>query len=134
MEALALSAPDFLALLTERPGIAMALLHNLIRRFRDADRIRIEFASAQTLGRVASRLCELAERHGEPDADGIAITLPISQEELAGWTGRIARGGGEGAAAAARARPHPHRAPADHRPRRGGPAPGGGVASVRSLA
>ncbi len=87
VEALALSAPDFLALLTERPGIAMALLRNLVRRFRDADRIRIEFASAQTLGRVASRLCELAERHGEPHADGIAITLPISQEELAGWTG-----------------------------------------------
>ena len=56
VEALALSAPDFLALLSERPGIAMALLRNLVRRFRDADRIRIEFASAQTLGRVASRL------------------------------------------------------------------------------
>ena len=30
---------------------------------------------------------ELADRHGEPAADGIAITLPISQEELAGWAG-----------------------------------------------
>lgn len=87
IEALALSAPDFLGLLSERPGIAMALLRNLTRRFRDADRIRIEFASAQTLGRVASRLCELAERHGEPDAAGVAITLPISQEELASWAG-----------------------------------------------
>ena len=32
-------------------------------------------------------LVELAEHHGEPDGDGIAITLPITQEELAGWTG-----------------------------------------------
>jgi CRP-like cAMP-binding protein len=87
IEALALSGPDFLALLEQRPGISLALLRNLVRRFRDADRIRIEFASAQTLGRVAARLMELADRHGEPAADGIAITLPISQEELAGWAG-----------------------------------------------
>ncbi len=48
---------------------------------------RIEFASAQTHGRVAARLLELADRHGEPDGEAIVITLPISQEELAGWTG-----------------------------------------------
>ncbi|HXV53707.1 MAG TPA: helix-turn-helix domain-containing protein, partial [Solirubrobacterales bacterium] len=28
-----------------------------------------------------------AERYGEPTEDGVVITLPISQEELAGWTG-----------------------------------------------
>jgi CRP/FNR family cyclic AMP-dependent transcriptional regulator len=87
IEALALSGPDFLALLEQRPVIAMALLRNLVRRFRDADRIRIEFASAQTLGRVAARLVELLDRHGEPAIGGTAITLPISQEELAGWAG-----------------------------------------------
>jgi CRP/FNR family cyclic AMP-dependent transcriptional regulator len=87
IEALALAAPDFLALLEQRPKIAIALLRNLVRRFRDADRIRIEFASAQTLGRVAARLIELRDRHGEPAEDGTAITLPISQEELAGWAG-----------------------------------------------
>ena len=87
IEALALSGPDFLALLDHRPGISLALLRNLVRRFRDADRIRIEFASAQTLARVAARLMELADRYGEPATDGIAITLPVSQEELAGWAG-----------------------------------------------
>jgi CRP/FNR family cyclic AMP-dependent transcriptional regulator len=87
VEALALAAEDFLALLEQRPGISMALLRDLIRRFRDTDRIRIEFASAQTLGRIAARLIELADQHGEPAHDGIAITLPISQEELAGWAG-----------------------------------------------
>jgi CRP-like cAMP-binding protein len=87
IEALAIAGEDFVALLERRPGISMALLHNLVRRFRDADRIRIEFASAQTLGRVAARLIELVDQHGEPVSDGIAITLPISQEELAGWAG-----------------------------------------------
>jgi CRP/FNR family cyclic AMP-dependent transcriptional regulator len=87
VEALAVSGQDFLALLERRPRIAIALVGDLVRRFRDADRIQIEFASAQTLGRVAARLAELSERHGEPVEDGIAITLPISQEELAGWAG-----------------------------------------------
>ncbi len=87
IEALALAGEEFLALLERRPGISMALLRDLVRRFRDVDRLRIEFASAQTLGRVAARLAELIEEHGEPVEDGIAVTLPISQEELAGWAG-----------------------------------------------
>jgi CRP-like cAMP-binding protein len=87
IEALALAGEDFLALLEQRPGISMALLRDLVRRFRDVDRIRIEFASAQTLGRVAARLTELVDQHGEAVPDGIAITLPISQDELAGWAG-----------------------------------------------
>jgi CRP-like cAMP-binding protein len=87
IEALAIAAADFRAMIETRPSFARALLHNLVRRFRDADRQRVEFAAAQTLGRVASRLVELADRYGEPSGDGTAITLPISQEELAGWTG-----------------------------------------------
>ena len=70
-----------------RPSFAHAMLRGLVGRFRNADRMRIEFAAANTLGRVAARLAELVERHGETTDDGIAITLPLSQEELAGWTG-----------------------------------------------
>jgi CRP/FNR family transcriptional regulator, cyclic AMP receptor protein len=87
VEALAISAPDFNAMIERRPGFAAALLRDLVRRFRDADRRRVEFAAAQTLGRVGARLVELADRHGERVDGGVAITLPISQEELAGWTG-----------------------------------------------
>jgi CRP/FNR family transcriptional regulator, cyclic AMP receptor protein len=87
VEALAVSAVGFRAMIDERPGLAGTLLRSLVRRFRDADRKRIEFAAAQTLGRVAVRLVELVDRYGEPSDAGIAITLPISQEELAGWTG-----------------------------------------------
>ena len=87
IEALALSAADFLALIEQRPSFSLALLRNLVKRFRDSDLMRVEFASAQTLGRVAARLVELLDRHGEPAEGGTAITLPISQEELAAWTG-----------------------------------------------
>jgi len=86
VQALAISAADFRALL-ERPSFADAMLRSLVNRFGDADRRRIEFASLQALGRVATALAALAEQHGEPDGDAIAITLPLSQEELAAWTG-----------------------------------------------
>jgi CRP/FNR family transcriptional regulator, cyclic AMP receptor protein len=87
IEALAISATDFRALVATRPGFANALVRHLVHRYRNADRMRIEFAAAQTLGRVAARLVELVDRHGETAEDGMVITLPLSQEELAGWTG-----------------------------------------------
>jgi CRP-like cAMP-binding protein len=88
VEALAISAADFHALLHANPGIAVALLRTLAHRFRGADAARIEFAASQTLGRVAARLLELVESYGERAEDGaVVITLPLSQEDLAGWTG-----------------------------------------------
>jgi CRP-like cAMP-binding protein len=86
VEALAIAAADFKALMNTRPGIAVALLRNMTDRFRDADRKRIEFGASHTIGRVAARLAELADRYGEPSGRGIVIELPITQEELAGWT------------------------------------------------
>jgi len=65
----------------------MVLVRMLNRRLRDADRKRIEFLAQDTVGRVCSRLVELAERFGESGGEGVHIDLVISQEELAGWTG-----------------------------------------------
>jgi CRP-like cAMP-binding protein len=56
-------------------------------RLRDADSKRIEYLAQDTVGRVCSRLVELAERFGAPEADGVHIELAITQEDLAGWTG-----------------------------------------------
>ncbi len=36
---------------------------------------------------MALRLVELADRYGERDDGRIRITLPLSQNELAAWTG-----------------------------------------------
>ena len=36
---------------------------------------------------MAARLVELAERFGEPTNGGVRVGLPLSQDELAGWTG-----------------------------------------------
>ncbi len=87
MEVLVVPARDFIALLGRMPGIALELSRMLSRRFRDADLKRVEFGASDTVGRVAARLVELAESHGDPTGEGIRITLPISQDELGAWTG-----------------------------------------------
>jgi CRP-like cAMP-binding protein len=87
VEAAVVAANDFRAFLSAHPRVAILLLEMLARRLRDADRKRVEFGAHDTLGRVAARLVELAERYGQPVTEGVRITLPLSQEELAGWTG-----------------------------------------------
>ena len=87
LEALAVSTRDFETFLEQHPRVALVILKVVIARLREADRQQIEFAAYHTLGRIARRLVELAERFGEPCEDGIQISLRISQEELAGWAG-----------------------------------------------
>jgi CRP-like cAMP-binding protein len=88
LDALAVSSGDFEAFLDAHPRVALVILRVVIARLRAADRQQMEFAAYQTLTRVARRLVELTQRYGEHAAgDAIRITLPISQEELAGWAG-----------------------------------------------
>jgi CRP-like cAMP-binding protein len=87
LDALAISAGEFDSFLETHPRAALVILKVVIARLRDADQQQVEFAAYHTLGRVARRLLELAERFGEPSNGGVLITLPISQEELASWAG-----------------------------------------------
>jgi CRP/FNR family cyclic AMP-dependent transcriptional regulator len=87
VEVLALSSAAFVGYLDRTPGVALVLVRMLNRRLRDADRKRIEFLAQDTVGRVCSRLVELAERFGEAGDGGTHIDLAITQEDLAGWTG-----------------------------------------------
>jgi CRP/FNR family transcriptional regulator, cyclic AMP receptor protein len=66
---------------------ANELIRVLAVRLRDSDHKRLEFAALDTLGRVAWRLLELARQFGEDSEDGIAVELPLSQEQLASWCG-----------------------------------------------
>jgi CRP/FNR family cyclic AMP-dependent transcriptional regulator len=87
VEVLALSSQAFTAYLERTPAVALVLVRTLNRRLRDADRKRAEFLAQDTVGRVCSRLVELADRFGEDGEDGTHIDLAITQEDLAGWTG-----------------------------------------------
>jgi CRP/FNR family transcriptional regulator, cyclic AMP receptor protein len=87
VEVIAVSTEVFTAFLDRTPGVALVLARIIARRLRDADRKRIEYLAQDAVGRVCSRLVELADRFGETDNEGVHIELAITQEELAGWTG-----------------------------------------------
>jgi CRP/FNR family cyclic AMP-dependent transcriptional regulator len=73
--------------LTDHPRATVALLDLALTRLYVADARRMEFATSESLARVAGRLVELAERFGVPRPDSsIDVALPITQEELASWS------------------------------------------------
>lgn len=92
VQALVIPTADFRHFLERRPKVAFFLLRKLIARLREADRKRLEFGDTDTIGRVAARLTELAERYGSVTAAGVRIDLPITQEELASWVGSSREG------------------------------------------
>ena len=85
--AMVLSTPDFVRVLESQPRVALVLLKMLSHRLREADLQRMELSLQDTTARVAARILELSERFGDRAEAGVEINLPISQEELAGWTG-----------------------------------------------
>jgi CRP/FNR family transcriptional regulator, cyclic AMP receptor protein len=71
----------------EEPGAALELIGVLASRLRDDTHRLVDFATLSTSGRIASRLSELADRFGEPVAEGTSVALPLSQDQLASWCG-----------------------------------------------
>lgn len=87
LEAVAIPAGDFVTFLEVTPGATLTLLRTVMRRLRDADARAIEFTTLDVVGRLANRLVHLADEHGQAGEGGVEITLRLSQEELAAWTG-----------------------------------------------
>lgn len=81
-------ASTFRQFLQDHPEALFAMLAAVIRRLREADRRRLEFAGFDVPERVALLLAELVGTHGEPNADGtVTIKLPLSQDDIANATG-----------------------------------------------
>ena len=87
VEVLVLPADRFELFLQDHARLAVMLLRSVIRKLREAERQRVEFGAYDAAGRVARRLVELVTRFGLETEQGVQITLALSQEELAGWTG-----------------------------------------------
>jgi CRP/FNR family transcriptional regulator, cyclic AMP receptor protein len=85
--AIVLSGDDFFRLLERESHVALVVLKMLSNRLRQADVKQMELSLQDTTARVAARILELSERFGADAGAGVEIHLPISQEELAGWTG-----------------------------------------------
>jgi CRP-like cAMP-binding protein len=88
VDAAVVPAPALRSFFSGHPDAVMALLELALTRLYTADMQRLEFVAADSLGRVASRLIELAERFGAVRDDGvIEVPMPFSQDELASWSG-----------------------------------------------
>jgi CRP/FNR family transcriptional regulator, cyclic AMP receptor protein len=87
VEVIAVRAADFRRFVLDHPHIAPLVFEHMATLLEEADRQRIDFATRDVTGRIASRLLELIETAGESEPRGVRIALPLSQEELAGWTG-----------------------------------------------
>jgi CRP/FNR family cyclic AMP-dependent transcriptional regulator len=94
VEAIAVRASEFRRFIAEHPGVAPLVFNHLAELLAEADRQRIDFATRDVTARIASRLVQLAaptkpagEPAGEPRPDDPQISLRLSQDELAAWTG-----------------------------------------------
>ena len=87
VEAGVIGGAEFRTYLQAHPAVAVTLLESLSARFRESTVKRVQFAASDTLGRLASRILELAELYGEESDAGLSVAMPISRDELASWTG-----------------------------------------------
>jgi CRP/FNR family cyclic AMP-dependent transcriptional regulator len=81
---LRIPAEKFNDILGTRPGIAHAVLKVVCGRLRSASLRRTEYNGSTAAQRLNAFLAELAVQDGRASEGGIAITVPFSQEELAG--------------------------------------------------
>jgi CRP/FNR family transcriptional regulator len=86
-QVLALSNEQLHLLLTQRPGLAGALLSALARRLRRTNDVVADLVFTDVPGRVAKTLIDLADRFGRPIEGGIMVSHDLTQEEIAQLVG-----------------------------------------------
>jgi CRP-like cAMP-binding protein len=88
LEALILTADRFVRFLDRHPNVWRTLTAMMVNRSEETARQLKAHASADGAQRLAQLLSDLVERHGVRELGGdLAVRPPMSQEELAGWTG-----------------------------------------------
>jgi len=84
----ALDSDMFWTLLENRPALARRLLELMARRLRRADQTSQDLVFFDAPTRLARKLLQLAEEHGEPeDGEAVRVTVRVTQEELAQMIG-----------------------------------------------
>jgi CRP/FNR family cyclic AMP-dependent transcriptional regulator len=91
VQAIQLRREQFLDLLTNRPGFALAMLKQMSERLREADLIRADFAALDTTKRVAACLLSLLRIHAAPVPAGVQLRIPLSQQDVANRIGASPR-------------------------------------------
>jgi CRP-like cAMP-binding protein len=87
VDALIIPGSAFASFLERNARVALVILRLVAERLLYADLQQAQFATHDVVGRVAHRLVELTERFGAETEEGLVLDVPLTQEELAGWTG-----------------------------------------------
>ena len=87
VEALVLYREEFLALLDQHPAVARAVMSGLAGMVRRLSEQVQDLTALDVPGRIAKKLLELAESHGQSTPEGVQIALKLSQQELAAMIG-----------------------------------------------
>jgi CRP/FNR family transcriptional regulator/CRP/FNR family cyclic AMP-dependent transcriptional regulator len=87
VECYTLQRSDFHKAMLRSPKIAIQVLEVLTKRLRNIDQMVEDLIFLDVYGRVAKKLLELAETHGEKVEDGTRINVRLTQQELASMVG-----------------------------------------------
>jgi CRP/FNR family transcriptional regulator, cyclic AMP receptor protein len=87
VEALVLYREEFLALVERHPAVARAVMSGLAGMVRRLSEQVQDLTALDVPGRIAKKLLELADSHGQSTPEGVQIALKLSQQELAAMIG-----------------------------------------------
>ncbi len=87
VEAVTLAREDFLELLRRSPAAVEGVLAGLARTIRRLSGEVSDLMFLDLQSRLAKKLLELTEIHGQAGADGIELQVSLTQDELAGMVG-----------------------------------------------
>lgn len=87
VELIALSAEEFRNFISAHPRVAGLIVEHVTALLAEADRQLVDLATRDVTGRVAVRLLELADQLAPGDDNAVRISVSLSQDELASWTG-----------------------------------------------
>lgn len=87
VSALSIAGRDLRHLVRTRPGVATACLQVAVTQQAALGAERARFAGTNVTQRVCTRLLELARGWGHIEDGGVHVALPITQYELAAWSG-----------------------------------------------
>ncbi|HLJ36021.1 MAG TPA: Crp/Fnr family transcriptional regulator, partial [Ktedonobacteraceae bacterium] len=87
VECYTLQRSDFHNAIMKNPKIAIQILEVLCRRLRTTDQMVEDLIFLDVYGRVAKKLLELADTHGEKIENGTRINVRLTQQELASMVG-----------------------------------------------
>ncbi len=87
VECYTLQRSDFHNAILKNPKIAILVMEALIKRLRNTDQMVEDLIFLDVYGRVAKKLLELADAHGDKVDDGVCIDVRLTQQELASMVG-----------------------------------------------